>query len=102
MKKIRRKFACCKRRIGEAIVQNDLAMTPSDVLKMAESGIPASAQMVSQMVDGHLGSDWSLNLEDRRGIDIAQMWQESMDSRKRIKSASDAAKPVVSSNADGV
>lgn len=99
MKKIRRKFAHCKRQRGEAIVQNGLAVTPSQVLKMAESGIPASAQMNSAMIDGHEGSDWVVPLDERRGIDIAQMWQESMNARNKFRKAY-ANSEVVNSETD--
>lgn len=87
MKHIRRKFAHCKRQRGESIVQNGLAVTPSDVLRMAERGIPASAQMNTQMIDGHTGSDWNVPLEERRGVDIAQMWQESQNVRTKFRKA---------------
>lgn len=99
MKKIRRKFAVCKRKIGEVVVQNGLAVTPSQVLKMAEQGIPASAQMNSRMIDGHTGSDWNVPLEERRGVDIAQMWQESQNIRSKFKQAHDAGE-VVNSNVE--
>lgn len=94
MKHIRRKFASCKRHLGETIVQNGLAVTPSDVLRMAEQGIPASAQMNSQMIDGHSGSDWNVPLEERRGVDIAQMWQESRDIRAKFRKAHEAGQVV--------
>lgn len=94
MKYIRRKFASCKRRKGETVVQNGLAVTPSQVLKMAEAGIPASAQMNSQMIDGHTGSDWNVPLEERRGVDIAQMWQESRDIRAKFRKAHEAGQVV--------
>lgn len=94
MKKCKRTFAVCRRQIGEIIVQNGLAVTPSQVLEMAEKGIAASAQMNSMMVDGHTGSDWNVPLEERRGIDIAALWQSSMDARKKMQSAHKNGTPV--------
>lgn len=99
MKKIRRNFTSCKRLRGEAVVQNGLAVTPSQVLKMAESGIPASAQMNSRMIDGHTGSDWNIPLEERRGVDIAQMWQESQNVRAKFRKAHEAGQ-IVNSNTE--
>lgn len=84
-------FATCKRRRGEAVVQNGLAVTPAQVLRMAESGLPVTAQLQYQMVEGHNGSDWSLGIEERRGIDMAQIWQESKSARKRLKNGAAAA-----------
>lgn len=89
MKHINRVYANCKRRRGETPVQNGLAVSPADVLKMAEAGIPASAQMNSRMIDGHSGSDWNVPLEERRGVDIAAMWQESRNIRKKFAQAHD-------------
>lgn len=86
-------FATCKRRVGEAVVHNGLAITPSQVLKMAEQGLPVTAQLQYQMVEGHEGSDWNLGIEERRGIDMAQVWQESKSARKRLKSGAAAATP---------
>lgn len=94
-----RKVAYCRRKKGETVVQNGLAVTPSDVLRMAESGIPASAQMNAQMIDGHTGSDWNIPIEERRGVDIATLWQESHNIREKFRKAH-AAGEVVNSNTD--
>ena len=91
------KFASCKRKVSETAVRNGLAVTPSQVLKMAEAGLPVSAQLQYQMVEGHTGSDWNLGIEERRGIDMAQVWQESKSARKRLKAGAAAA--VVEPNA---
>ena len=90
-------FASCKRKDSETPVRNGLAVTPSQVLKMSEAGLPVSAQLQYQMVEGHTGSDWNLGIEERRGIDMAQVWQESKSARKRLKAGAAAA--VVESNA---
>ena len=97
MKKIRHSFAKCHRKQGEPVVQNGLAVTPSQVLQMAERGIAPTAQMNAQMIDGHTGSDWSVPLEEMRGIDIAQMWQESQEVRSKFRAAH-AKGEVVNSN----
>lgn len=99
MKTIRHKFACCKRRKGETFVYDGLSVTPSQVLKMAESGIPASAQMNSSMIEGHSGTDWNLPIEERRGVDIAQLWQESRNARDKFRKAHEVGEVVNSQNA---
>lgn len=91
MKRINHPLCTARRKSGEMIVQNNLALTPADVLKMAESGIPASSQMQSAMIDGHTGTDWNIPLEERRGVDIADMWQESMNIRKKFVTAHNSA-----------
>lgn len=87
MKQIKHPYAHCVRRSGESIVQPDLAVTPAQALAMAEKGLPVSAQMNSQMIDGHTHSDWNVPLEEQRGIDIAQMWQESRNIRRKFENA---------------
>lgn len=99
MKKRKVILTSCKRKSGEAIVQNGLAITPARVLQMAEQGVAASAQMNAQMIEGHTGTDWNVPLEERRGIDIATMWQESLTARKKIRDAH-AASQVVNSQTE--
>lgn len=98
MKKCRRVFCSAQRQVGEQIVQNGLALTPADVLRSAESGVPvASLMQASNFSDGHLGSDWNLDLSDRRGIDIGHLYQEQMEARSKMRKAHQQGK-VVESN----
>ena len=80
-------LARCKRRPTETDVRSGLSVTPAQVLKMAEQGIPISAQMNTALSDGHTGSDFNIPLEERRGIDMADIWQQEMTSRKKLKNA---------------
>lgn len=98
MKKIRRPLCTCRRRRGESVVQNGLAVTPSDVLRMAENGIPASAQMNSSFFDGSQKPGWDVPLEERRGVDIAQMWQSSKDIKQKFRDAHARGEVVNSSS----
>lgn len=84
-------LAKCLRKAYETDVRAGLAITPAQVLKMAEQGIPVTAQMNSALVDGHLGSDFNIALEERRGIDMATIWQNEMSSRKKIKGVPDSS-----------
>lgn len=88
MKKCRINFCSALRREGEQIVQNGLALTPADVLRSAEAGVPVNSMMLSSSFsDGHTGSDFTINPEDRRGVDIGHLWQEQMDSRRKFRDA---------------
>lgn len=100
MKHTRIVFCHCKRQIGEPIVQNGLALTPSDVLRAAEAGTPVSSLMqASNFSDGHTGSNWDIPLEDRRGIDIGHIYQEQMESRSKMRKAHKLGE-VVESNSN--
>lgn len=95
MKKCRRVYCSAKRKLGEQIVQNGLALTPADVLRSAEAGVPvASLMQASNFSDGHLGSDWNIDLADRRGIDIGHLYQEQMESRYKMRKAHNEGKVV--------
>lgn len=98
MKRTRHPFSRCLRYRGETPVQNGLAVTPAQVLSMAEQGLPISAQMQSAMIDGHTHSDWSVPLEEQRGVDIAQMWQASRSIRDKFVRAHGAG-TIVTENA---
>lgn len=96
MKKVRVNFCSALRQCGEQIVQAGLAITPADVLRSAEAGIPVQSQMQSSNFDdGHLGSDWNLDLADKRGIDIGHMWQEQMSARKKMRAAHETGENVI-------
>lgn len=95
MKRSKIVHCSCKRKVGEQVVQNGLAMTPSDVLRAAESGTPVSSLMTaSNFSDGHFGSDWDIPLEDRRGIDMGHLYQEQMESRSKMRKAHKLGKIV--------
>lgn len=88
MKKVRMHYCTAKRRDGEIIVQNGLAITPAEVLRNAEIGIPVSSMMVSgQFFDGTDKLDFQPDLSERRGIDIADLWQARRESIRKFNEA---------------
>lgn len=91
MKRIRHPFATCKRRSGEKPVQNNLALTPSDILRMAEQGIPASSANNPNLIDGNSDNDWNVPLEERRGIDMTDLWNERQNIKSKFRKAHDTA-----------
>lgn len=68
-------------------VQSGLSVTPSEMMKLAERGIPVSSQSLSSFYDGESNPSWDLPLEQRRGIDMAALWQEGKDIRQKLKNA---------------
>lgn len=83
-----RHFARPRRIEGENIVQNNLAYTPSQMMELAERGIPISNQMVSpdNFFDGvSEGLSFELPLDRRRGVDVADCWQAEQSIKKKAK-----------------
>lgn len=94
MKHNNRVFTSPKRRTGEQIVQNGLSLSPANALKMAEQGLPSSAQMQYREVEGSSNPAWGLPLDERRGIDMAALWQAQRDIKAKFVQAHDAGTVV--------
>lgn len=90
MKNINRKhFSRPRRREGEQLVQNNLAYTPSQMMKLAENGISVTNHSfgVDDFFDGVPVSESTFNLPlDRlRGVDVADCWQAEQSIRRKAK-----------------
>lgn len=64
-----------------------LSVSPSQMAKMAERGIPISAQSSDAFFDGVSNPSFDIPIEDRRGIDVNAVWNAQQDARKRIINA---------------
>lgn len=82
-----RKFANPKRMDGEPIVQNDLAVTPSQMVQMMSDGIPITTQNLHPELffDGDTNPSFEIPIDQQRGIDVADCWEASQDIRARAK-----------------
>lgn len=76
----------CKRRNDEVAVKGGLAMTPAQMLEMQEKGIPITTQNM-QMSDGEPNPSWNIPLERLRGVDPAELWQQSKTIKEKVKRA---------------
>lgn len=83
------RFSTCKRKKGEQPVQSGLALTPSQMMAMAERGVPISAQTASdsEFDLGAEAKDCYLPLERTRGIDIADLWVAERSAKKKMADA---------------
>lgn len=73
-------------------VVNGLALTPAQMAELAERGIPistANAQLAYE--DGDRSSSMDVQIEDRRGVDMADVWNAQQDARNRVKQAYQSA-----------
>lgn len=74
-------------------VQSDLALTPAQMADLAEKGIPistANAQLAYE--DGTRSATFDIPIEERRGIDIADVWNTQQDARDKVVNAYQQAK----------
>lgn len=77
-----------QRHEDEIPVYGNLVVTPSQMLKMAEKGIPISSQNTAfQPSDGEKNPSFDLPLDRLRGVDPAAMWEESQIIKQKARVA---------------
>lgn len=68
-------------------VQDNLAITPSKMAELVDQGIPVSSSVLSGMADdGIANPSWDLPIDQRRGIDVAEVWCAQREARNNITS----------------
>lgn len=77
-----------KRLNGEPIVYPNLAVTPSQMAQLTEKGIPINSNQIGLMFDDGSKSP-SLGFEERRGVDMADIWNAQKTSRSKLNSLND-------------
>lgn len=84
-------FSKPRRLENEEQVQSGLALTPSEMMEMANKGVPITPQNFDglQYDEGYSKLDFDVPIEYRRGIDIGDCWEAEMDAKARLKSAKD-------------
>lgn len=71
----------------DIITRPNLAITPSQMAKLVDDGIPVSSSMLSGMFnDGVQNPSWDLPIDQKRGVDVAQIWNATKDARNNITS----------------
>lgn len=79
-------FAHPKRKESEVEPKPGLAYTPADMARMHASGMPVNnANLVNQFYDGDNNPSWEIPLERQRGLDPAEIWEQSVKSKQKIK-----------------
>lgn len=70
---------------SEIVVQPNLAITPAKMAELVDSGIPVSSSLLSgNFNDGVTNPSWDIPIDERRGVDVAQVWNAQRQSRKNI------------------
>ena len=64
-------------------VQHGLAYTPAKMAALAEKGVPISSMTLdSQYYDGDTDPSFDYGIEDVRGVDIAEAWEQEMGAKQ--------------------
>ena len=77
--------------IGSVPVKQNQALTPAQIADYTARGIAVSSSQNLVFDDG-VPNPAPLPLEQRRGIDVAEVWNASKTSSKKLKSAIKSAK----------
>lgn len=77
--------------------QPNLSITPAKMAELADQGIPVSSALLSVGAsDGVSNPDWDMPIDQKRGVDIAQVWEAQRSARKNITS-----RVTIKSESDG-
>lgn len=68
-------------------VVNNLAVTPSDMHKLTERGIPINSTNNEQFIDGTLNCTFDVPIERCRGVEAVDVWLAQCDARKKFRDA---------------
>lgn len=68
--------------------QNGLALTPAEMRVMASRGIPVSSTVNEALFyDGESNPSWLIPIDRVRGVDLTDVWNASMDAKKKLVKA---------------
>lgn len=84
---------CVSKRVdGEMVVRGGLAMTPADMARLTARGMPVNSQNLQVFQDGEPNPSPYVTSERRRGVDVAELWEEHEKIVKKCKAARVAAR----------
>ena len=79
------RVAVVKRHDYEIEPKSGLAYTPADMARMHAAGMPVnSANLINSFCDGDKNPSFDLPIERKRGVDVAEVWETSLNSKKKI------------------
>lgn len=91
-KSLNAKTCTPKRKYDEVEPKPGLAYSPSDMAKLHAKGMPInSANIVESFYDGDVNPSFDIPLERQRGLDPAEIWEQSQNSAKKVNKLSKAA-----------
>lgn len=80
------RFASCKRHELEQDVVSGLAITPARMQSLTRDGVPINSQAnAASYDDGYRTLEYEPPSELRRGVDMAELWEQGRDIKDRLK-----------------
>ena len=73
----------CKKHLNDDPVQNGLAITPSEIARLANQGVAVSVPAADQFFHDN-SQGWDIPIEFKRNTDRNEVWETSHLARKRI------------------
>lgn len=64
--------------------EQNIAVTPSQIQQMVERGIPVSPSNASAFIDGVINPSFDVPIEERRGVDVVDVWDASQDAKRQL------------------
>ncbi|MBR1798297.1 MAG: hypothetical protein IJ761_00145 [Bacteroidales bacterium] len=81
----------CLYSADDVIVQNNLAVTPSDMANMVAQGIPVSPTNLGMTYDeGYSNVDFDIPLDRKRGVDMAMLYEAQQAIKSKLRKNKDA------------
>lgn len=79
--------AFCERKLHEAKVQSDMAVTPSDIERLAKQGIPVSVPNANQFLPADPEEGWNVPTEFQSDMDRNTAWELEQGARAKVMNA---------------
>lgn len=82
------RYSVPKRHVDEKVVQNGLAVTPTDMEELALMGKPIQSQILgAEFYDNTHPEDFGVLPEHMRGADIVDAWEHDWKIKDKFKKA---------------
>lgn len=78
------RFCITSRTLHEEPVKPDLVSTPKQIYDLSASGMSVSMPDASNYYDGDKNPSFNILPENRRGVDVADLYQLEQSSRKNV------------------
>lgn len=79
--------ASCNRKLYEAKVNGDMAVTPADIERLAKQGIPVSVPNANSFLPSDPSEGWSVPPEFQSDMDRNTAWELEQSARAKVLNA---------------
>lgn len=89
------RFASCKRQDYEQDVVSGLAITPARMQALTRDGVPINTQAnAATFDDGYRTLEYEPAADLRRGVDMAELWEQGRDIKDKMKNYYHKVRPL--------